>query len=139
MSTTRSKPGGSSGVEAILEESFRVSRRPTITRQEALRRIIDWLKAGAIPWERIDISDGPVHRGGFFDASGARVSFPEESAYDRCFVGLVDPAVQTKWAHRAHWAFVPADGAEDFEVRLAETHLPEQPDGPVRMLMLSST
>jgi len=87
----------------------------------------------AVPCQGLALSDQPVARGALFDASGARVLFPEGPAYDRCYVALIDPEPATvRWAHPAHWAFVPADG--DGDVILRPTELPEHNTGPVRLL-----
>jgi hypothetical protein len=49
-----------------------------------------------------------------FNASGARVPFPESPVDERCYVALIDPEpATTRWAHPAPWAFVPADGQGD--------------------------
>jgi hypothetical protein len=115
-----------------VELDFEV-RPPPIGREQAAERVRQKIAAEGLRCERLDLSDEPVDRRALFDMSGARVPFPfpEDPAYDRCYVALVDPDVGLGWAHEAHWAFVPADG--EGEVVLQDTKLPEHMLGPVRL------
>jgi hypothetical protein len=126
-----SDPEHPSAIEAVLTQEFGEPVTPTLTRAEVLERIKHLLAERAIPYQRIDISDVPVHRNALSDAAGRRVRFPEGRAYSRCFVALIDPDTDARWAHPAWWAFVPADGRAPVEVR--ETRLPEHPRGAVRL------
>jgi hypothetical protein len=132
----KQKPGRArGGIEHILQDEFRVPMRPTLDRATLVERIQQALRERNISWDAIHLSDAPVHRDALFDARGKRVAFPEGSAYERCFVALVDPDERARWAHPAHWAFIPADGSEPVEIR--DTSLPEHPRGPVRLNRLS--
>lgn len=125
------KPGGPAGVSRLLRDVFGVSPTPSIGRRDAADRAIAAARAQGVPFVRVDVSDQPVMRGALFDAAGARVSFPEGAAFDRCYVVLLDPEPAARWAHEAHWAFVPADGEGD--AALVPTSLPEATGGPVRL------
>lgn len=126
------RPGGPPGIVETLEHDFRVPRVPAIGRVAALERVRETIAAKELVVEAWFLSDQPVTRGALFDASGVRVKFPEGTAYNRCYVALLDPSQRTRWAHPAWWAFVPVGG--DGPVLLHETELPENPSGPVRML-----
>lgn len=125
------RPGGPAGVRAIHEQRFRVPLEPTRSPEDVLRRIREKLSAEQIQFERMDLSDMPVRRGSLFNAVGERVAFPDGEPYRRCFVALIDPAPLARWAHRAYWAFVPAEGPG--EVILVPTDWPEHSRGPVRL------
>lgn len=126
------RPGGPPGIVDTLEHDFHVPPMPSIGRQEALKRIRETAKDQALPPVSLALSDQPVPRGALFNAAGARVSFPEGGAYERCYVALLDPSPMMRWAHPAWWAFVPVAGDEP--VLLRETELPESQSGPVRLL-----
>lgn len=132
MASEPRRPGGPPGIEAMLRAGFHVPVTPSIGRAEAARRVLAEVTAQGKRCERLDVSDQPVRRGALFNAAGARVSFPEGKAFDRCYVALIDPDPRARWAHAAHWAFVPADGEGD--VVLQKTELPESASGPVRLL-----
>jgi hypothetical protein len=134
MANEPQKPGGPPGIEAVLRDKFKVSAKPSIGRKEAEQRILEKIAEQGQRYERIDLSDQPVRRGALFNAAGARVPFPEDRAYDRVFIALLDPEPATRWAHAAYWAFVPAEG--DAEVVLQPTDLPEHATGPVRLIPL---
>lgn len=125
------KPGAPGGISQILTDAFGVSETPTLGRAEVARRIEQALRDRELAYEKLYISDAPVHRGALFDAAGKRVPFPSQRAYDRCFVALVDPDENARWSHPAYWAFVPADGSGEVELR--DTSLPEHDKGPVRL------
>jgi hypothetical protein len=125
------RPGARSGISHILTEAFGVSERPTLDRAEVARHIEQALHERELTYQKLYISDAPVHRGALFDAAGKRVPFPPQRAYDRCFVALVDPDQNARWSHPAYWAFVPADGGGEIEIR--DTSLPEHDKGPVRL------
>jgi hypothetical protein len=115
-----------------LEDDFHVPLVPSIGRVEALAQVraaAEALKLGAVS---VALSDQPVARGALFDAAGARVPFPEDKAYDRCYVALLDPSPTTRWAHPAWWAFIPVEG--DGPPVLRDTELPENQSGSVRLL-----
>lgn len=132
MGSETRTPGIRAGIDKVLEESFGVPSTPTIGIHEATKRMRKAIAEQAIPYARLDISTSPARRGTLFDASGKRVAFPEGDAYERCYIGLVDPEPRTRWAHPAHWAFVPADG--DGEVIFAATRLPEHAKSAVQFL-----
>lgn len=125
------KPGAPAGIDRLLREVFGVSPMPSIGRKDAADRAIAAARAQGVPFVRVDVSDQPVARGALFNAAGARVSFPEDATFDRCYVVLLDPEPAARWAHEAHWVFVPADGEGD--AVLVPTSLPEATHGPVRL------
>jgi hypothetical protein len=116
----------------MISDVFDVPRTPTLTRAEVIERVEAAVRKAGIAFERIDVSDVPVRRNALSDAAGRRVQFPPEAIYDRCFVALVDLDTSARWAHRAFWAFVPADD-DTGPVALRETSLPEHPRGSVRL------
>jgi hypothetical protein len=118
-------------MEAVLREQFEVPATPTMNRAAAAKRVRDKIAAEGLRCERLDLSDDAVPRGALFDMSGAPVPFPEGDEYGRCYVALIDPDTRLQWAHRAHWAFVPASGEGDIVVR--ETDFPEHAKGRVRL------
>lgn len=130
MASERKRPGGPIGIEAVLREQFKVPATPNIGRAAASKLVREKIAAAALRCERLDLSDEPVHRGALFDMSGLRVPFPPGESYDRCYVALIDPSAHVQWAHRAHWAFAPADGEGD--VVLQDTDFPEHALGSVR-------
>ena len=132
MESKPQAPGGPAGIDAVLRDVFLVPATPSIRREDAARRILARIGAEGMRCERLDLSDQPVRRGALFDASSTRVPFPKGEAFDHCYVALIDPEVMARWAHPAHWAFVPADGSED--IVLQPTQLPESSAGPVRLL-----
>jgi hypothetical protein len=131
MAGRSQRPGGPSGIVEMLEQQFHVPTTPAIGRGEAAQRIYQEVAGGPTSSASLTLSDQPVMRGALFDAAGERVSFPEGTAYERCYVGLLDPAPTARWAHQAWWAFVPAGG--EGPVVLRETQLPENSSGAVRM------
>lgn len=126
------RPGGPPGTSGVLERFFHVPERPSIGRAEAIRRSVQALREGGVPFEQLFMSDQPLRRGALFDASGARVVFPEDAAYERCFVALADPDPGARWAHPASWVFVSAGG--EAGAVLVATNLPEHPGSAVRFL-----
>jgi hypothetical protein len=130
MASNVRHPGMPPGLEAVLERGFGVPVTPTIGRAGAAQRVREKLDAIKQPCERLDISEVPVPRGALFEMSGARVHFPEGTAYDTCYVALVDPDVAAQWGHPAFWAFVPVDGQA--EVFLQPTEFPENASGSIR-------
>jgi hypothetical protein len=126
------RPGGPADLGELLADVFGVAPGPFMDRDEAQRRVIAEVKRKALHGERIFLSDQLVRRGALFDASGARVGFPEGDAYERCYVALVDPEPEARWGHPAYFAFVPADRAAP--TQLCETLLPEHTGGSVRLL-----
>jgi hypothetical protein len=135
MSEAR-RPGGPADLLVLLEAVFEVPTGPFIGRSEAQRRVIDAVKEKGLHGERIFLSDQLVRRGALFDASGARVAFPEGEAYEHCFVALVDPTPEARWGHPAYFAFLPADADGDAPTTLCETQLPEHTGSSVRLLPL---
>lgn len=125
------KPGAPAGVENLLREVFRVSPTPSIGRKQAADKAFEAARALGIPFVRADVSDQPVARGALFNAAGVRVAFPDGAVFDRCYVVLLDPEPAARWAHEAHWVFVPADGEGD--AMIVPTNLPEAAHGPVRL------
>lgn len=123
------RPGVPGGLDAIITNTYGVPARPTLNREDAARRVREKVKT--LGCERLDVSEEPVRRGALVDMSGARVSFPEGKTYDRCYVALVDPAMDAQWGHAAFWAFVPAAG--DGDVILRPTQFPEHALGVVTM------
>src|SRR5947209_5461886 len=101
MESDLRKPGGPAGIDAVHLVEFKVPVKPSIKQEEAVQRVRDKIGASGVRCERLKISDQPVHRGALFDASGARVPFPQGEAFDRCYVALVDPEAETRWAHPA--------------------------------------
>lgn len=131
MEREAKKPGAPAGVENLLRTMFRVSPTPSIGRKDAAARALTAARARGVPFTRVDVSDQPVARGALFNAAGARVPFPAGPEFERCYVVLLDPEPAARWAHDAHWAFVPADG--EGEVALLQTSVPEAENGPVRL------
>jgi hypothetical protein len=131
MASEALRPGTKPGLVDIVEERFNLPAEPAIGRAEAARRVRAKIDAEGVRCERLDISDGTVHRGQLFDMKGALVPFPEGEPYERCYVGLVDSFADAQWGHPAFWAFVPAAG--DGEVVLRPTTLPEHALGAVRL------
>ena len=84
-------PGGPADLLKLLEDVFEVPAGPFISRSDAQRRVIEAAQRKGLHGERIFLSDQLVRRGALFDASGARVAFPEGDAYEHCFVALVNP------------------------------------------------
>ena len=123
-----------SGIDRVMEDIFHEPSTPTMTRRAALALATAALERAGQTYVVRLVSDRPVRRGGLRDASGAVVLFPEGASYDRCFVALFDPTPTARWAHPAHFAFVPADGSAPSEV--AATTLPQHPLGPVHMIQL---
>ena len=133
MASKTLRPGGPSGIENILREEFGVPAVPTIGRQAALELVRQLIQNQGMRCEWLALSDQPVARGALFDASGSRVPFPDGAAYERCYVALIDPEPATvRWAHPAHWAFIPVE--EGGHLSLRETTLPEHEGGLVRLL-----
>jgi hypothetical protein len=132
MESKTRTPGGPTGTEAVLQEEFGVPARPTMSRADAARLISTKIRSENIRCEAFEVSDQPVTRGALFDARGVRVTFPEGSSFDYCYVALVNPDVSARWGHPAHWAFVPVEGEN--EIVLQPTNSPEQQAGPVRLL-----
>lgn len=125
-------PGTPSGLSAIIETMFGEPEKPTLTRAEVIALVEKTLVEHGITADRLDVSDAPVRRNALSDAAGRRVPFPEGVAYDRCFVVLVDHMADALWAHPARWAFVPADGKGQVELR--DTRLPAHSHGTVRLV-----
>lgn len=132
MGSDARTPGMTAGIDNILRDAFHVPPKPSLGIQEAARRIRESIAEHDIACARLEISDAPVRRGTLFNAANMRVPFPEGAAYERCYVGLVDPEPMARWAHPAHWAFVPADG--EGEVVFTETNLPEHGKSAVLFL-----
>jgi hypothetical protein len=132
MANDARKPGVTPGMDNILRDIFHVAPTPSVGIGEATRRIRESIVQRSVPYARLEISDAPLHRGTLFNAAGVRVVFPEGPAYERCYVALVDPDPMARWAHPAHWAFVPADG--DGDVVLTPTNLPEHGKSAVLFL-----
>ncbi len=126
------RPGMSSGFAAILESGFGVSPKPALRREEAVGLVRDSLSRNQIPCKRIRISELTVDRDSLFDMTGRRVKFPDGSAYERCYVALLDPEATSPWGHPAHWAFVPMDGVGD--VIVSSTDFPENAKGSIRFI-----
>jgi hypothetical protein len=126
------RPGGPPDLLTLLEDVFAVPRRPSVGRDEATRRVREAVKGKGLAGERVFLSDQLVRRGALFDASGARVPFPDGDAYEHCFVALVDPSPEARWGHPAFFAFVPAEGSA--ETVLRPTSLPEHAGSSVRLL-----
>lgn len=127
------KPGGPSGVAALLDELFEMPAQPTIRRDDVLARLRRLLADRNIEAGRLELSDEPVRRGRLFDAAGKRVDFPLGDAFERAYVALVDLEPLARWAHPALWAFIPAEGG-DTPIELRETNVPENQGGAVRLL-----
>ena len=134
MGSKGRRPGGPSGIVEMLKTEFHVPETPALGREEAARRIREFVSEGPAATALLTLSDQPVMRGALFDAAGVRVAFPEGRAYERCYVGLLDPSPSARWAHHAWWAFVPAGG--EGPVSLRETELPENSSGAVRLFAM---
>lgn len=122
-----------SGVADVTEALFHVPALPTILRADAKERILALLADRDVAGAALYLSDGPVRRGMLFDATGKRVAFPEGAAFERAYVALVDLDTEARWAHRALWVFVPAEGG-DTPIEARDTNVPENRSGAVRML-----
>lgn len=131
MTSEPREPGGPASIEPVLREGFGVPAMPSIQRGVAAQRVQSKLSAAGVPCERLELSDQPVRRGALFDAAGSRVPFPPGRVFNHCYVALIDPEIMARWAHPAHWAFVPIEG--EGEVILQPTELPEHRTGSVRL------
>lgn len=132
MASEPVQPGTSSGLQAILEQRFKVSTMPSIRREEAAQRVRKKIEEDDLPCECLDISERPVRRRALVDLAGARVRFPEGEAYDRSYVGFIDPDVELQWGHPAYWVFIPARG--DAPAVVHPTEFPEHSSISVRFV-----
>lgn len=135
-SETRSL-GGPAGIADVLDALFHVPSTPNIGRDAAVKACLRVLREQNVPVQRLLVTDQPVRRGSLFDASGVRVPFPPGREFERSFVGLADPEPAARWAHPAHWVFVPAEGAAHAVV--APTTLPQHPNTSAHFLPADST
>lgn len=127
--------GGPPDILKVLADVFEVPAGPFRSREDARNQVLVAAREAGVPeGARIFLSDDLVRRGALFDASGARVTFPDGDAYERCFVALVDPDPEARWGHPAHFAFVPAGAGA--KTVLSPTSLPEHPGSSVRLLPL---
>ena len=134
MESEPRRPGGPPGLAAVGDD-FGL-RPPPIGHARAVERVREKIAADGLRCERLSVSEDAVHRDALINAAGARVDFPEGDAYERCYVGLVDPDAEARWAHPAQWLFVPAQ-QQDGAVVLRATNLPAHPTGRVRFLPVS--